>query len=1044
VRVAVALAAMLALVAPWMGSAGSRKPAPPACPAARYLLAPPVVTGESGFAGDAVEAAPSAVAIAGLCEPLAPKAFKATRKGTKVRVVWPACPGLVGKVRLRGLLTDGCATLRGTLGARRFRRTLTAARSACGDGVVDPGGGEECDPPAPGVCDGGCRATVRAVIGPPGGQVLSLDGLLSLDVPPGALAAETAISVRRLALEELPDGAVAIGLDRAYRLGPAGLEFQEPVRITLRREAPPRSDGGAASAADVGLLFTVSDGVVELLRGQRLEIDAARSVVTMSAFISHFSDLFEFESASNPGLASASLEVRTTRVTVGSSFIAKVTFTSNLRLDGPSRVSNEDRTATDVVQYLGELESRPAAGGDPFDPALCSSGVVDPDERNSIGSVEEKGSKADGFVCYLCRREGRQSLVGQITVQDPDGRLGLLFGADLASLLERLGRLDTRALVDELTVDYDVPVDCMPPSTTTTLGTPGTTSTTATSTSTTSTTTTPPGAGCAGSEFPECGGACPSGQTCVPLRDPFEQDSCGCVPAFDRCGGNSCGDCPTGQVCRANGPPTNCVDAECVPISGVTTSTVSTTSTTATTTTTTSTTTTTTPLPCGLDATQSPRRCGGFCPPGLACLALTSSECRCLPESESCERRDEPTCPGFCPSPDEVCGETPPFGDCGCFVPSTTTATSTSSTSSSSTTTSTTSSSSTSATSSTSSSTSTTSTTAPSAVPGCCECAQGCASGPTVTPQGCQSGSAVCTPGPGVFVPAAFCDEAGSGNCVLLPTSTTASTSTTTSSSLATTSSTTSTSTTSTSTSTTSVPEVRCREAVATIVGTPGNDVISGTAGPDVIHGLDGNDVIDALGGDDVVCGGDGDDQIFGGEGDDRLYGDAGNDSLIGDPRFVSGSDVLEGGAGNDSLDGGDGPDVLLGEDGDDRIDGNGGPDVVSGGPGLDRLWGFVAASAASLRGSGVDGADTIDAGAGADLVCGGAGDDDIRGGDDDDVLFGQGGSDSVFGDGGDDCLVGAEGDTLDGGGGTNRCQAPGASITNCTLATCVSTGFCD
>ena len=52
----------------------------------------------------------------------------------------------------------------------------------------------------------------------------------------------------------------------------------------------------------------------------------------------------------------------------------------------------------------------------------------------------------------------------------------------------------------------------------------------------------------------------------------------------------------------------------------------------------------------------------------------------------------------------------------------------------------------------------------------------------------------------------------------------------------------------------------------ATILGTPGNDVIRGTEGPDVIVAGDGNDKVWGLGGDDVICGGLGNDRIDGGD----------------------------------------------------------------------------------------------------------------------------------------------------------------------------------
>ena len=96
-----------------------------------------------------------------------------------------------------------------------------------------------------------------------------------------------------------------------------------------------------------------------------------------------------------------------------------------------------------------------------------------------------------------------------------------------------------------------------------------------------------------------------------------------------------------------------------------------------------------------------------------------------------------------------------------------------------------------------------------------------------------------------------------------------------------------------------------CHGLVATIVGTPGHDVIHGTSQDDVIVGLSGGDAIYGEGGADTICGSDGADAIRGG----------------------SGKDWLEGGLGRDSIAGGPDDDVLLGQ---------GGPNTLMGGPGTD------------------------------------------------------------------------------------------------------------
>ena len=78
------------------------------------------------------------------------------------------------------------------------------------------------------------------------------------------------------------------------------------------------------------------------------------------------------------------------------------------------------------------------------------------------------------------------------------------------------------------------------------------------------------------------------------------------------------------------------------------------------------------------------------------------------------------------------------------------------------------------------------------------------------------------------------------------------------------------------------VHPVTCQGLTATIVGTPGNDIITGTPGRDIIQGRGGNDIIKGRGGDDVICGGRDSDVLYGGAGHDRLDGGASTDFCDG------------------------------------------------------------------------------------------------------------------------------------------------------------------
>jgi Ca2+-binding RTX toxin-like protein len=210
----------------------------------------------------------------------------------------------------------------------------------------------------------------------------------------------------------------------------------------------------------------------------------------------------------------------------------------------------------------------------------------------------------------------------------------------------------------------------------------------------------------------------------------------------------------------------------------------------------------------------------------------------------------------------------------------------------------------------------------------------------------------------------------------------------------------------------TAVAARSCAGKTATIVGTPGNDVLASKKASDVILGLGGNDRISAgSNGNDVICGGAGNDRINGNRGNnvligedgrDRIMGQGGNDKMIGG----GGSDRLIGGSGNDQQDGGAGRDIVRGTTGNDRS---------KGGPGADRVFGD-------------NGNDGVDGGGGDDYVDGGLGDDisrlgggDVKGGPGTDMVVGGPGVDLVDGGAGDgDVVRGDQGpDEFDGGPGS-------------------------
>jgi uncharacterized repeat protein (TIGR01451 family) len=116
-----------------------------------------------------------------------------------------------------------------------------------------------------------------------------------------------------------------------------------------------------------------------------------------------------------------------------------------------------------------------------------------------------------------------------------------------------------------------------------------------------------------------------------------------------------------------------------------------------------------------------------------------------------------------------------------------------------------------------------------------------------------------------------------------------------------------------------------CRGFAASVVGTPGADVLVGTPGPDVIVAFGGSDRISSLAGRDLICAGGGADRVGAGSAADRVFAGGGPDVLLG----RGGPDLLKGSGGNDLLKGGPGADRLRGGRGFDRC---------RPGPGLDSV----------------------------------------------------------------------------------------------------------
>jgi cysteine-rich repeat protein len=117
-----------------------------ACEGGRFLVeGDPVI--EGGVAGQDGLTIADQVSLDSGCLPTSKFTMRHRRAGTKVTARWSSCAGILGKARLRATIDSACESVRGTFVARRLgiRRSVRATLSTCGDTILDPGNGEQCE-----------------------------------------------------------------------------------------------------------------------------------------------------------------------------------------------------------------------------------------------------------------------------------------------------------------------------------------------------------------------------------------------------------------------------------------------------------------------------------------------------------------------------------------------------------------------------------------------------------------------------------------------------------------------------------------------------------------------------------------------------------------------------------------------------------------------------------------------------------------------------------------------------------------------------------
>ena len=232
-------------------------------------------------------------------------------------------------------------------------------------------------------------ATESQVIGAAGGQVLSTDRQLRLEIPAGALDEDTSISIRRVRSADIPSEWQGESPLAAYEMSPSGLSFNTPAKLTVVR-----SPLLGAQDLEPLAIASMSGGEMELLPS--VENRMSDSQMEVSGDVSHFSFI---------GL----LRLRDVSVIRDSSVVALSgqTFTESFTvMTAPAATVS---VSTDVAPPLdvGPIDTDP----DLADPLLGS--LV----HGDLISITTGGSTDTGSFSGQCLRGGLGEVRLRLTVE---------------------------------------------------------------------------------------------------------------------------------------------------------------------------------------------------------------------------------------------------------------------------------------------------------------------------------------------------------------------------------------------------------------------------------------------------------------------------------------------------------------------------------------------------------------------------------------------------------------------------------------------------
>ncbi len=129
-------------------------------------------------------------------------------------------------------------------------------------------------------------------VGSAGGTISSADGSLRLVFPAGAVSSDLDVTLSSVDASgltgELGTLRDAVGISRAFDLGPDGTEFAQPVQVTF--EPGSRLDVGAG-AYQTGLLLLTSGSETAQLDEQTIDIEPVTGALTIEGTLTRFSTM---------------------------------------------------------------------------------------------------------------------------------------------------------------------------------------------------------------------------------------------------------------------------------------------------------------------------------------------------------------------------------------------------------------------------------------------------------------------------------------------------------------------------------------------------------------------------------------------------------------------------------------------------------------------------------------------------------------------------------------------------------------------------------